>query len=159
MEKYIYFWSGIYSQWHPCEFEEDGIVFNSAEQYMMYHKALLFNDKITADKILNASHPKDQKRLGRQVQNFKDDIWIQHCKKIVYNGNLLKFTQNPKLLTNLLKTEGEFVEASPYDNRWGIGLNEEDAKKLDKSQWQGTNWLGEILTQLREDLKNERGRS
>ena len=46
----------------------------------------------------------------------------------------------------------KIVEASPQDFNWGIGLTEEEAKQVPEQKWPGTNWLGEILTQLREDL-------
>ena len=32
------------SQWYPCIFEADGILYQSMEQYMMYQKAVLFRD-------------------------------------------------------------------------------------------------------------------
>ena len=39
--KYEYFWrnQSVYSQWYLSDFEVDGIKFNCAEKYMMYHKA------------------------------------------------------------------------------------------------------------------------
>ena len=45
------------------------------------------------------------------------------------------------------------MEASPYDGVWGIKLSVKDPDALDKSKWQGKNWLGEVLTRLREDFK------
>jgi len=40
------------------------------------------------------------------------------------------------------------VEASPYDKIWGIGLSKDDPRALDRSQWQGTNWLGEAIMRV-----------
>ena len=66
---------------------------------------------------------------------------------------IAKFTQNPKLLKELDNTKDlEIVEESPYDKIWGIGLDENDVRCLDKSQWQGTNWLGEAIMEVRDRL-------
>ena len=43
-EKYVFFWGGVFSQWYKSNFTLDGITFNTAEQYMMYKKAMLFED-------------------------------------------------------------------------------------------------------------------
>lgn len=153
-QKFTFFWSGTFSQWNPSDFIVDGIKFTHAEQYMMYGKAMLFNDAATAEKVMQASHPRDQKALGRTVANFDKDVWEKHCKEIVYAGNYAKFIQNPSMLAELMATgDTELVEASPKDTIWGIGLSEEDPRAQSKETWQGTNWLGIILTKLREDLK------
>jgi len=66
--KYLYFWghrpqrdgsigSGCLSQWWPAEFTVDGRRFPTAEHYMMWRKATLFDDHETAEQILNAPHP------------------------------------------------------------------------------------------------------
>lgn len=37
--------NGYLSNWYLSDFEIDGIKFTSMEQYMMYNKAICFNDK------------------------------------------------------------------------------------------------------------------
>jgi ribA/ribD-fused uncharacterized protein len=161
MEKFTFFWSNKspFSNWYRIDFEIENIRFNCSEQYMMYKKAMLFNDDEVAKKITAATNPGKQKALGRQVKNFNQELWEKNCKQIVYEANYAKFTQNEHLLKALLKTKGTtLVEASPVDFIWGIGLAEDDPRALDRKQWRGTNWLGEILTELRENLiKEENG--
>lgn len=154
-ESYFYFWrdASPFSQWHQSFFVVDGIEFNCAEQWMMYQKALLFKDEITAAEILKAKHPKQQKSLGRKVYPFIPAVWEKNSEQIVYDGNYHKFSQNLYLLEALKKTEGmTLVEASPFDKIWGIGLNEEDARSTSPEQWPGQNKLGKVLTKLRIDM-------
>ncbi len=155
MEKFTYFYrSGSpFSQWYPCYFIVYEHTFNCAEQYMMYAKALLFRDEETAMQILRARTPREQKELGRKVRGFNDTEWNRHCRDIVYQGNREKFLQNEELLQLLLDTKGTtLVEASPTDRIWGVGLTEDDPRIRSRSSWRGSNWLGEVLTKLRDDL-------
>lgn len=153
-DSYVFFWKGsIYSQWYPSPFELDGMTFNCAEQWMMVNKALLFGDEKMALKIMKTSSPAEQKRLGRKVAGFDFSVWEQHAKEIVYRGNYAKFTQDVDLKQRLLSTGSrKFVEASPADAVWGIGLTEQSAKQIPETEWPGKNWLGIVLTRLRDDL-------
>ena len=45
-----------------------------------------------------------------------------------------------------------FVEGSPYDRIWGIGVHYKDASD-DESTWRGENLLGKVLNEVRESLK------
>ena len=160
MDSFHLFWGGPFSQWYSAPFRIDKVEYNTAEKWMMACKARLFDDQETLKKIMDESDPSKQKKLGKIVANFKKEVWEEiqangkpRCWNFVYRGNFAKFTQNPGLLGELYNTKGkEITEASPYDFLWGIGLGENDPKALDKSQWRGKNWLGEVLTQLREDL-------
>jgi hypothetical protein len=152
-EKFTFFWSGPFSQWHPCVFVVEGITFNCAEQFMMYSKAVLFGDMEAAESILASASPRDQKALGRTVAGFDDTRWKLFREGVVYTGSYAKFSQNDELKTLLLETAGTtLVEASPKDRIWGIGLGEEDPRARDRTQWQGLNLLGEILTRVREAI-------
>ena len=67
---------------------------------------------------------------------------------------LLQFWQNPKLLETLLATHPRtLVEAAPRDRLWGIGLGASNPKARNRSQWRGRNLLGEILTEVRAELR------
>ena len=152
---YEFFYGGIFSQFFPCTFTEMGVTYNSAEQYMMAQKALLFDDIKTYDKIMSLANPYKIKALGRLVKNFNQEIWDKHKEDIVFNGNLLKFSQNKKLCKQLLATgDKEIVEASPTDTIWGIGLAETDPDIYDKSKWRGTNLLGKAIMKVRNVLKD-----
>ncbi len=89
--------NGYLSNWYLSEFTVDDIKFSSMEQYMMYEKAMLFQDQETAKKILQTDNVADIKALGRTVQNFDDTVWGQSREEIVYKGVLEKFRQNPEL--------------------------------------------------------------
>jgi ribA/ribD-fused uncharacterized protein len=150
---FVFFWGGWPSQWHRCQFTVDGVTYNCAEQYMMAAKAKLFGDAETMALILASTNPRQQKALGRKVQNFDAATWDRECREAVYRGNLAKFDQNPDLRSLLLATGTKrIVEASPTDRIWGIGLAADDPRSLDPSQWRGTNWLGESLGRVRDVL-------
>lgn len=151
--KYEYFWGGPFSQWYRSEMQIDGVTFNCCEQYMMYMKAVWFNDIEISNKILETTNPKDQKELGRKVRGFDTQLWDSVCFQIVYRGNYHKFTQNEELKSVLLKTGNKIlVEASPQDKIWGVGLHESDYLINDPMNWKGKNLLGWALMLVRQEL-------
>lgn len=153
--KYLFFWHGIFSNWHSCEFSINEIVFNSSEQAMMFKKATLFNDTDSSMKILHSSSPKVAKALGRKVNNFNPKTWDKHKEDIVYKILLEKFSQNEDLKQDLLSTDDLIlVEASPYDKIWGIGMGTDDPNITNPSKWKGENLLGKVLMRVRDSLKN-----
>jgi hypothetical protein len=123
---------------------------------MMCSKALLFNDLETSYKIMDSRNPYEHQQLGRRVKNFDLDKWNEHARDIVYTGNYARFTQNEDDKELLLSTGNkQIVESSPVDKIWGIGLAATDPRALNRATWRGTNWLGEVLTQVREDIKKQ----
>jgi len=153
-EKYVFFWSGIYSNWHPSPFQIGGVQYNCAEQYLMAEKARLFGDITSESRILSAINPADQKRYGRQVTGFNKDKWESVALDVMYRALWAKFTQDEALKGQILSTGDRIiVEASPEDCIWGIGLHWAEKACDDPKNWRGTNWLGLTLTKVRDDLK------
>ena len=153
-EKFTLFWRGPLSQWSRSEFTVDGLPYHNAEQYMMAEKARLFGDKELERRIMATSSPRVAKACGRQIRDFVNHKWQAEARDIVYKGNMAKFTQNEKIhRTALLETVGTtLVEASPTDIIWGIGISEGKPEAHDRNRWNGRNWLGEVLTKVRDDI-------
>jgi len=155
-EQFTFFWGGPFSQWHVAPFTIDGQYYNTAEQFMMAEKARMFGDSDALRAILIAKDPSVQKFEGRMVRGFEKERWDAAARDIVYRGNRAKFTTHRDLLQLLFDTEGtSLAEASPMDTIWGIGLAADAVDANDRSKWLGTNWLGETLQRLRDDLLRE----
>ena len=156
-ENYYFFWSGECSQWYISEFEEFGERFNCAEQFMMAAKAKVFGDDLTYRLIMETQMPNEQKALGRKVYGFVPEVWEKFAKDFVTLGNYNKFTQDHNLAMFLTENKNKFfVEASPYDKIWGIGLREDDPLVNDPKNWQGKNWLGECINRARDIIAENR---
>jgi len=141
------------SQWYMSDFIHEGINYNCAEQFIMAHKACLFNDTTRQQQIMTSSDPAEQKALGRAVSGFNEQLWIHERVSIAHEANLCKFGQNPNLRRALLETGNKILaEASPYDKVWGIGLPAEDPRARQPSLWKGHNILGRVLMSVRRVL-------
>jgi len=159
-DRHVFFFGkqDVFSQWHPCLFEMDGINFNCSEQAMMYYKALVFKDEESVKKILLSKNPKDQKALGRKVKNFDKGAWDKEKIKVVTIVNYAKFSQNPILKQKLMETGDRIlVEASPYDRIWGIGLGVSADGIDDPKNWKGKNLLGKSLVSVRSMIRSDEG--
>ena len=141
------------SNWYHVSFTVDGITYSSSEQYMMYQKALLFDDTETASKILDNDDPSTIKALGRMVAPFDEKVWSKHRYDIVYKGVFAKFYQNEDIRAMLISTGDEIIaECSVSDKVWGIGLSMSDPLRYDITKWPGQNLLGKILMAVRDQL-------
>lgn len=156
-DTHIYFWDGIYSNWHPSEFvdKDYAIMFANTEQAFMYRKAKQFNDNETARKMLLTPNPREVKKLGRLVKGYDDAKWAEVRYDIMVTLNLWKFQDNPEFKEELLATGDKIiVEASPYDVVWGVGLGEDDPLILDEKNWKGENLLGKAIMEVRFAFRN-----
>ncbi|BFZ16798.1 hypothetical protein BsWGS_19837 [Bradybaena similaris] len=157
-ESYFFFYGNKspFSQHYPVKFSVDGVVYNCAEQYMMYSKAALFKDEGMKQKIMSTDDPVKQKKFGRQVQNFEKDVWNKAAVEVVKTASKAKFDQNEELRKQLFGTYPKvLVEASPRDRIWGIGLGASNPKALNKANWRGRNKLGYTLTEVRNELMKD----
>lgn len=157
-DKYVFFYKDWLSNYQETDFDyptHELPIFNftSTEQGFMYFKALYFGDYTKADEIYNTLHnPGLCRKLGREVEGYNDSVWssIRYnlFEDLVYQKYLQDKTLQAKLLDPVF--DGKlFVEASPIDKIWGIGMSENDPDILDPSKWKGLNYLGKIITDVR----------
>ena len=147
---------GCFSNWYPAEFDYVRH-FTSSEQFMMYHKVLMFGKYDLAEQIMQTSDPAKCKKIaGQKFPGFNADIWEKTCYTIVKRGVKAKFAQNEDIRMILFNTGNELLaECSPYDKKWGIGIDIGDPDRLTVSKWKGKNLLGRILMEVREELREE----
>ena len=132
-------------------FEISGKRYNCVEQYLMFRKAMTFNDLDTADRIMKEANPMMQKQLGREVRGFNRDIWMGKVQKILLKGLRAKFEHNPYCANFLDKTKPRYiVEAAKYDNIYGVGLSLYDPHLWDRSKHKGNNLMGLCLKIVRD---------
>lgn len=142
--------NGYLGNWYIADFKIDGKVFSSIEQYMMYEKARVFNDDIVMERVMELTDAQEIKKLGRQVRNYNDHVWNGIRQIVVFRGVYAKFEQNEELKEKLLATgDAILVEAAGDDRVWGVGLTMYDPDRMDPEKWQGTNYLGYILMEVR----------
>lgn len=167
-DKYVLFWESEFSNFYPYEhkgiktedveplnFEADGYEWKTSEQYFMYQKAMFFHDFEIADKIKATVRPEEAKKLGRKIKNFNEEEWSKVSFDMMFNAVYAKFSQNERLKNILLDNkfkDKNFVEASPFDKIWGIGLHYDDKLCDDETNWLGENKLGKVLDKVRNTL-------
>jgi ribA/ribD-fused uncharacterized protein len=163
---YIFFWGHtnklgkpvgefVLSQWYKSPFVVNGVMYKTAAHWMMGRKALLFGDRDTFNRILEADRPEEVRALGHNIKDFDEIKWIEWRYEIVKEGNFHKFTQNKKLRNYLLNTgDAVLVEANPVDEVWGIGLMADSKFIKNPYAWNGLNLLGFALMEVREYLKH-----
>ncbi|WP_165356677.1 NADAR family protein [Sphingosinicella sp. BN140058] len=132
--------------------------YNCGEQWMMAVKAWFFGDVPRLRAILEAWEPKDQKAIGRDVTPFSAEEWNTICVPAVTAGTLARAEANPALCKLLLDSgDRQFVEGSPVDRIWGVGLRYDDPRIDDQRNWRGRNLLGTSHALTRTILRS-RGR-
>ncbi len=174
--KVVTFWQAdkgcenrMLSQWF-CDkpFQVNGRTYYTAEQYMMSETALMFQDYDIYDKIMKEKDPEKCKRLGKKVKNYDSAKWKASVREILFHGNLSKLQSDIRIVDALLETgDAVLVEASPYDDIYGAGLdkasllNKDGTLKVMPQDWhkpgettQAQNLLGFVLMGIRDLFKD-----
>ncbi|MET3126166.1 ribA/ribD-fused uncharacterized protein [Arcicella rosea] len=159
-EEHFYFCSGSkhpFSMCFPVEIKAHDTVFKSALHYLVYEKACLFLDRDNMDSLLSDKIVlQDLPRINKQIKYYNKIVWNMEVGGTLRKVLIAKFTQNEELKTALFNTKGKtIVLADVNDNRWGVGLTENDLRILKRATWQGKNLLGELLTVIRFEMMGE----
>lgn len=145
--------NGYLSNWYLSPFTVGNITFSSMEQFMMYQKAICFQDERIAAEILDTNDVSKIKELGRLVKGYDDNYWNGVRQIIVYEGLFAKFSQNEELKKQLLSTGNTLLaECAVKDLVWGVGISMTNAERFEPAKWKGKNLLGYTLMMVRDRL-------
>jgi len=155
--KYAFFYTEWPSNFYKTNFKwkafNEEHCFFCTEQAFMWAKAKYFKDETTAKQIiLEKLNPLICKRLGRKVKNYIDSEWEKTRYEMMLKPNIERFYQDIVLRNKIIDSKFNgliFVEASPYDKIWGVGLDQNDPKIDDEKNWKGRNLLGKVITETR----------
>lgn len=155
-DNFVFFWGkqDIYSNFYFAPFKHQDKLFKWSEQAVMYRKAKHFGAMNIAGKILMATSPDQCKKLGRSRDiPFVQEEW-EKVREQIYKEVLVDKFSNPHMKHKLLSTgEKTLVEASPFDEIWGIKLAHDHPDAENPKKWRGLNLLGKVLMEVREELK------
>ncbi len=140
----IFFWTrhgeaGYLSNFHRSPIKLLGEEWPTVEHFYQAMKTIDPNDQ---EMIRKLETPKEAKFAGAHVTLRRG--WEEEKEKWMLLGLYTKFSQHPDLKEQLLAT-GDAVlhENSPWDKYWGY------------VEGRGKDRLGQLLMQVREDLRNE----
>jgi hypothetical protein len=139
---------------YEAPMQVDGITFPTVQHYVQWSKAKQFGDAEAQAKILKTKSPKSVKTYGDKVVGFKEDEWNEKRDQVMAIALKAKFMQHADLKAKLLSTGDKIIgEANARDKYWSIGTGASQDKAKKPSKWPGTNRLGQLLMDLRRDLK------
>lgn len=124
--------------------------FSSAEQAFQWRKATHHNDQQAINKIMENDDPYVIKKIGEEITTSHN--WKQDDEEILYEIVRQKFLQNKDILDRFVSSPYTEYYEGTVGSKWGCGskLNRID---LDPEILKGKNKFGEILTQLKVDLR------
>lgn len=146
----------VFSNYFTKLFIVEGQKFLSMEQYIQFSKAIFGDDAILARKIMVTSDPSKLMALGERVELSADefDEWLVLFQEILHKGIYAKFSQNPSLRKDLLSTGDFLLFEATTDYYAGCGANL-TSKKWEDSSWEGENFTGRALVEVRDRLRLE----
>ena len=140
------------SNFHSASFEIKGVTYPHVEQYLQYNKAIYCDKPDVAQKIKSTESPLKCKILGDSL-NVKTPEWLAIAKDVTAQACKAKFVQNERARKFLLETGDDILAEATTDNYWGTGLKVDDEKIGAKGNWKGQNVLGDILMQIRDQIR------
>ena len=152
---------GMYSNFHPLSnyytspFIYQEQKYCSIEQAYQHVKALVCKDLGTAALILDTTDPAAAKRLSFQIKGFKQDVWNQKRCDVMLQLLRAKFTQNPRLQTELLDTGTKKIAESGKHKFYAVGLPITHKDILNERVWTGESKLGAFLMVVRDELNSK----
>ncbi|MCY3621092.1 MAG: NADAR family protein [Gammaproteobacteria bacterium] len=127
-------------------FRLDSLDWPSVEHY---YQAMKFDDRAIREEIRNAPHPDKAARIARRQRRRVRTGWDDVKEVYMTRATYTKCRTHADVADALLATgEKTIIETSQYDYYWGCGRDT-----------RGRNVYGRVLTNVRQRLREEGGRT
>ncbi len=152
-EKFVFISDGtLFSPTYQANFMVNGREFHSIQQYYLYSRALVQNQRDLAKFILREWDIAQGKKVEMILKNSHVELWFENSYKVIYNGINCRFLQNPSCMEQLIATrEGVFIYNNSVDLYLGTGFCETDSIDDISNSWKGHNYYGYFLAAVRDD--------
>lgn len=153
---YYAFVGGLLSFKYLKDIEIEGINYFCGYQYIEAQRALLFNDEVAYDAILNCTSIDEISKI--KIKGVDDNIWYEKCQDIIRNYLRIRVSQD-KMMQNSLKglSEDVLVYCDKDDLVLGAGIFMFDCNIENPAYWEGNNIYGFLLTEIRDELLGKVG--
>lgn len=142
------------SNFYPCSFIINGQQFHCSEQAYQFIRAKKLGAPEAADKVMRAKDAKECKKLSYLCTSNPE--WDREKRGQMKTIVQEKFFQNEDLQNKLLSTGVHNLFEATTDTFWGTGV-QLGSKSLNTGRWTGLNTLGQIICEVREDVKRTKG--
>ena len=136
------------SNLYKVNFELDGRIWNSVEQYYQCKKAEFDDNTPAKIAILASVDPEEAMLIGRDVRPGPE--WENTGPKVMKKAMVEKFKIPAMKLA--LKSTKEVIGEATKNSFWGIGLNQWNSDSLNTNSWTGKNTAGKCLMEIRGSL-------
>ena len=141
----------LLSNAHFSPFYVGKVRYRSLDQFMVAQRCLYFRDYIGHEL---AMLEKASRKLREIIpNNYNHQDWHSACGKIMFDGLMAKFSQNEAAYNKLFSTgTSTIIYATFYDRVLGSGLAIDDDRNYNSADWEGLNFLGQLLMDVRATL-------
>lgn len=140
------------SAFAKCDFTFDGLAFDSAEKAYQHERARRLGAPDLAQQIYDCRKASECKKLSWHVLSTPE--WDGSKKEVMKSIVTAKFEQNMKLRDLLLATGNKQLIEATQNTFWGASALL-GSKILKNGKWTGRNEMGNVLVEVREELKRE----
>lgn len=153
-------WSPL-STFHHDSFVVDGTRYSCVLQYYGVQKARFFEQSPTiVQQLMDTKRCVEMKAIIQAIDVCTPRLgeWVEESLKVMRQGFLAKFQQNPTSRRHILGTgDDQIVYATGFDEYWGIGMGMYDPNVDNSDRWCGQNRLGRIHEEIRDELRAQYG--
>ena len=159
---------GFLSTFYPVEFVLNGIKYFTVEQALAAEKARLFLEDELRGRIMKTRAPRSMRTMANNIVRKSAEQtggmraielheWDNKVRlDVMKNATLAKFKQHPDLKERLMRTGDAILAWSDTrEKRDGTGVAMTDALAADVNVWKGGNRYGQILMEVRSQLREE----